>query len=84
VPKGFLVFHGRELARTHDLIALLSACVQVAPGLAKLQQDCQKLTYYSVASRYPDDLHEPDEEDAREMIKAVRRVRAEILSCLKL
>jgi HEPN domain-containing protein len=25
--KGFLVSHGRELIRTHDLIALLSACV---------------------------------------------------------
>jgi HEPN domain-containing protein len=82
--KGFLVFHGRELIRTHDLIALLSACVQVAPSLAKVQQDCQRLTYYAVASRYPDDLYEPDEKDARQMIDAVRRVRTEILSCLKL
>ena len=82
--KGFLVFHGRELIRTHDLIALLSACVQVAPSLAKLQQDCQRLTYYAVASRYPDDLHAADEKDARQMIDAVRRVRTEILSCLKL
>jgi HEPN domain-containing protein len=82
--KGFLVFHGRELIRTHDLIALLSACVQLAPSLAKLQQDCQRLTYYAVGSRYPDDLHEPDEEDGREMAEAARRVRTEILSCLKL
>ena len=81
--KGFLVFHGRALPRTHDLIALLSACVQVTPGLAKLQQDCQRLTQYAVASRYPDDLYEPDEKDGREMIEATRRVRAEILSCLE-
>ena len=82
--KGFLVFHGRELMRTHDLTALLSACVQVAPKLANVQQDCQRLGYYAVASRYPDDLYEPDEEDARQMVDAVRRVRTEILSCLKL
>jgi HEPN domain-containing protein len=82
--KGFLVFRGREVTRTHDLIALLSACVQLAPTLANLQQDCQRLTYYAVASRYPDDLYEPDEKDARQMIEAVRRVRTEILSCLKL
>jgi hypothetical protein len=37
-----------------------------------------------VASRYPDDLYEPDEEDARQMIDAVRRVRTEVLFCLKL
>ena len=81
--KGFLLFHGHELSRTHDLIALLSACVQVTPSLANLQQDCQRLTHYAVASRYPDDLYEPDEKDGREMIEAVRRVRTEILSCLK-
>jgi HEPN domain-containing protein len=82
--KGFLVFHGRELIRTHDLVALLSACVQVEPSLAKLQQDCQRLTYYAVASRYPDDLNDPDEKDGHEMIEGVRRVRTEILSRLKL
>ena len=81
--KGFLAFHGRELTRTHDLVALLSACVQVTPGLAKLEQDCQRLTHYAVVSRYPDDLYEPDEKDGREMIEAARRVRAEILSCLR-
>ena len=82
--KGFLVFHGRGLIHTHDLIALLSACTQVNPSLAKLQQDCQRLTYYAVAARYPHDFHEPNEEDGREMIEAVRHVRTEILSCLKL
>ena len=81
--KGFLAFHGRELTRTHDLVALLSACVQVTPSLAKLEKDCQRLTHYAVVSRYPDDLYEPDEKDGREMIEAARRVRAEILSCLR-
>ena len=70
--------------RTHELIALLSACVQVTPSLAKLQQDCQRLTLYAVTSRYPDDLYEPDEKDGREMIEAMRRVRTETMSCLRL
>ncbi len=82
--KGFLVFHGRELIRTHDLVALLAACVQIDPNLATLQRDCQRLTYHAVASQYPDDLHEANEEDGREMIEAVRRVRSEILSRLEL
>jgi HEPN domain-containing protein len=81
--KGFLVFHGCELIRTHDLVALLSACVQVVPDLEILERDCQRLTYFAVASRYPDDLYEPDERDGREMIEAVRRVRNEVLSYLK-
>jgi len=80
--KAFLVFHGRPLIRTHDLVALLSACFGVEPELATLQSDCQKLSQYAVASRYPDDLYEPSEQDARAMIEAARRVQVEILSRL--
>jgi hypothetical protein len=50
--------------------------------LAGLQQDCQKLSYYAVASRYPADLYEPQEEESRQMIEAARRLRAAILAGL--
>jgi HEPN domain-containing protein len=80
--KAFLVYHARPLIRTHDLIALLAGCVEIDPSLAGLQEDCQKLSYYAVASRYPADLYEPQEKEAREMIEAARRVRAAILACL--
>lgn len=81
--KAFLVFHGRPLLRTHDLVALLSACVEVEPKLADVQSDCQKLSNCAVTSRYPADLYEPGEEDARAMIDAARRVETEIVSCLR-
>jgi HEPN domain-containing protein len=80
--KAFLVYHGRPLARTHDLVSLLTGCVEIDPSLAGLQQDCQKLSYYAVASRYPADLYEPQEKEVREMIEAARRLRAAILACL--
>jgi hypothetical protein len=51
-------------------------------ALAALQDDCRRLSYYSVTSRCPADLYESGEEEAREMIAAARRVRAQILSCL--
>jgi hypothetical protein len=47
-----------------------------------LQQDCQKLSYYAVSSRYPADLYEPQEKEARQMIDAARRLRAAILASL--
>jgi HEPN domain-containing protein len=31
VLKGFLVYHGRDLVKTHDLIALLAPCVTLDP-----------------------------------------------------
>ena len=80
--KAFLVNHGKTLVRTHDLIALLAACAEIDPSLAGLQQDCQRLRYYAVSSRYPADLYEPDEPEARQMIDAARRVRTALLACL--
>lgn len=78
--KGFLVLHGYQPFRTHDLIALLTHCVMVAPELAELEPDCQALTYYAVAVRYPDDLYEPTEAEGRRMIAAMRRVRNRLLA----
>jgi HEPN domain-containing protein len=44
VLKAFLVFHGRDLSKTHDLVALLALCVESYPGLAGLETDCRQLT----------------------------------------
>ncbi len=80
--KAFLIFHGRVVARTHDLVALLSACAQIDPMLAGCERDCQSCNSYAVSARYPDDLFEPGEKDGNAMIAAARRVRAEVLSRL--
>ena len=80
--KAFLVFNAQPLIRTHDLVALLATCAQVNVSLATLQSDCQKLSYYAVGVRYPSDLYEPTESDAREMVEAARRIRADVLACL--
>jgi HEPN domain-containing protein len=80
--KAFLAWKERDLLRTHDLVALLAQCVTLDPSLAELENDCRKLTYYAVGSRYPDMLYEPDEEDGREMVSAMHRVRSAILARL--
>jgi hypothetical protein len=64
------------------LVALLAACVEIDPALAQRQQDCQQLSYYAVAARYPSDFYDPDERDGRQMIEAAYRVRADVLACL--
>ena len=80
--KAFLVFHARPPILTHDLVALFAACVQLNPSLSARQQDCQKLSYHAVTARYPSDLYEPTETDARQMIEAAQRVRSDVLACL--
>jgi len=82
VLKGFLVYHGRDLVKTHDLVALLAQCVTLDPQMATLESDCRALTSFGVAARYPDDLFEPTEIDGREMVEAAQRVRIAILAKL--
>ncbi|HQR13591.1 MAG TPA: HEPN domain-containing protein [Nitrospira sp.] len=82
VLKALLVHHGRDLSKTHDLVALLAQCVACDAGLAALESDCRKLTSYGVAARYPDDLFEPEETDGRDVVAAAHRVRAKILLLL--
>lgn len=82
VLKAFLVVRGRDLSKTHDLVALLALCVECDAGLAGLESDCRKLTSYGVAARYPDDLFEPGEADGRDVVAAARRIRTKILSLL--
>jgi HEPN domain-containing protein len=77
--KALLVFHGQLPPRTHDLVALLAQCTRIHPSLAALEDACRRLTFYAIAVRYPDDLYQPSEEDARPLVSIAREVRAEIL-----
>lgn len=80
--KALLVSRGRDVAKTHDLIALLTQCVKFHPSLADCETDCRRLTTYGVIARYPDHLFEPEEADGRGLIAAMKRVRAQIMPLL--
>lgn len=76
--KAFLVLNGEQPPRTHDLVALLAKANSYAPGLADLEDDCRRLTYFSVSSRYPDP-YEPTEEEGRSPAAAAKRVRTRVV-----
>jgi HEPN domain-containing protein len=81
--KGFLVYPKQMPTRTHDLVALLARCVEIQHGLVALEEDCRKLTYYAVGSRYPEDLFQPNENEALQLVSAANRVRDKILRLLR-
>ncbi|KHK00539.1 HEPN domain-containing protein [Desulfovibrio sp. TomC] len=80
--KAFLVAQGALPPRSHDLIALLALCVEFTPDLTALETSCRSLAYFGTASRYPDDIYEPDEEDGRQAFAASLRVQQLILTHL--
>jgi HEPN domain-containing protein len=77
--KAFVVHHGQAVPRTHDLVALLARCSQFEPSLESLAEDCRRLNASGIASRYPDDVFEPNREEALTMVEAARRVQSEVL-----
>ena len=81
--KAFLAFHSLSITRTHDLVALLSQAAEINPELGQLRVSCQKLNYYAVSSRYPDDLFEPDESEGREMVKISQEIQTTIQEVLQ-
>lgn len=51
--KGYLLFHGWELKRTHDLEQLLDEAVGYDPDFESYRGLCQTTTEYYIDERYP-------------------------------
>jgi HEPN domain-containing protein len=80
--KAFLAYHIRPVTRTHDLVALLAQVAEIHPSLEKLRAACERLNYYAITSRYPDDLFEPEEEEGREMVSIAQEIQAAFITLL--
>lgn len=76
--KAFAVAKGGSVRRTHDLVALLSECAKHDATLARLEADCRRLDALSLGVRYPDDVSEPSEEDAREVMRLAEAIDSEL------
>ena len=63
--KGLLVANGRHIAKTHDLVKLLTDVADLAPELLPFEERLEEISEYGVAVRYPDDYYEPTIDEAR-------------------
>lgn len=79
--KGFLLFHGLPIPRTHDLEELQHSClaIQSLPELARL--DLVQTSDYAVMARYDFDFW-PDRATAVEALSLAEQVRRIILRAL--
>jgi HEPN domain-containing protein len=82
--KGYLVAHGMTPERTHDLVQLLSVCLTIDPALSDLETPCVMLSAYGVFPRYPDDVDDVNESDARSLVAAAEQIRGRIVPLLAL
>jgi HEPN domain-containing protein len=84
--KAFLIWHGWELRKTHDLKDLLVFCIDFEQGFENLKEECGILNEYITLGRYPSDLpfESIDEEDAREAIEAAEKIEEDVMKNINL
>jgi len=75
--KAFLAFRGRQPPHTHDLLMLLGECMEFAPSLSDLSDDCALLTPYAIEARYPG-LHEATEEEGQLVVAVAEHLCAAV------
>ena len=74
--KAYLVLHGREISRTHDISEVIQLCVEIEQDFEILyQMKADELTKYAVDVRYPDEFYMPTLEEAEECIKIAEEVK---------
>ena len=80
--KAFLVFHGIEIARTHNIEFLLEQCKIIDKNFSAI--DPCNLTDYGVEVRYPGDFLEPSFKEIQILIPIVENIRDLVLRNLEL
>ncbi len=78
--KGFLVYHGCEFEKQHDLDYLLDLCCQIDSSFDSLRDIAENLIPYAVSSRYPSDsFYEYPEDEAKEAIEIAKQIKKFVL-----
>jgi len=80
--KGFLAWHDRPFRKTHDLVELGQACVEIDATLADLLESTAPLTEYAWKFRYPGEPEEPTEDESHAAVAQARAVYEAIVARL--
>lgn len=73
--KGFLILHGIEPPRIHDLPKLLDECIKSSPELEDIRDDCELLTGFYIESRYPPDIPEYTKEEIKNSFGKATKIK---------
>ncbi len=76
--KGYLVMHGLNPPKIHDLNELQKLCLNLSDDFKELADHCSDLTAYGVQPRYPMELI-LDEQDMRQALSSARAIRYVVL-----
>lgn len=79
--KAFLIYNGKDIARTHNIEFLLSECGLIDDDFLGI--DPMNLTDFAVELRYPGDYYEPGENEVRQYYALALQVKEMISGKIK-
>ncbi len=82
--KGALVFLGKHITKTHDLIFLANQLLKDIPEIQKYKSQLEEIAHFGVEVRYPDFLLEPSVAETKEAQQTALEIKSIILSKIKL
>jgi len=71
--KAFLIYHGRDIERTHNIIFLLSECASFDPVFETI--DPMNINAYAVQGRYPDFSLMPTAEETEKYYQLALQIK---------
>ncbi|HWZ16207.1 MAG TPA: HEPN domain-containing protein [Mucilaginibacter sp.] len=72
--KAFLIYHGQDVERTHNIIFLLSECANFDPVFGAI--DPLDINTYAVQGRYPDSNLMPSKEEAESYYQLALEIKS--------
>lgn len=82
--KAFLIYHGKEFRKTHNIAELIELCSEIDQEFEKLKEiGAIELTDYAVEIRYGEEIYFPTVEEAEEAIKICEKVKEFVIIKLK-
>lgn len=82
--KGALIYFGKHITKTHDLVNLLTAITEHIPELEELEDEFHEITRYGVEVRYPDIFYEPSLEETTNAFEVALKVKDIVLSKIRI
>jgi len=79
--KAFLIHHGVDFGRTHDVDKLKMLCEKIDPVFKNI--DLKDLNFFAVQIRYPDDFYLPSIAETQEYLEITGRVRELVLNLVR-
>ena len=76
--KGLLAAHSSNIAKTHDLAALIRECSRFLPALSGFEFESAAVSALYLSSRYPETT-EPTEADARRALALALKIKAAVV-----